>query len=62
MASAGVARKGKTSSVLRFRMHGRPREEVLGRYPELSLKDAREQARKDRILTERGVDVAAEKQ
>jgi len=62
VASARAAIRGKASWVRRFRMHGRSREKVLGRYPELSLKDAREQARKDRILIERGVDVAAEKQ
>lgn len=62
VASAGAAIKGKASWVLRFRLHGRLREKVLGRYPELSLKDAREQARKDRSLIERGVDVAAQKQ
>lgn len=43
VASAGAAIKGKTSWILRFRLHGRGRlrEKVLGRYPELSLKDAR---------------------
>ncbi|MBA4341938.1 MAG: integrase, partial [Methylibium sp.] len=61
-ASAGAAIKGKASWILRFRLHGRLREKVLGRYPELSLKDAREKARKDRILIEQGIDVAAEKQ
>lgn len=62
VAGAGAARKGKASRILRFRAHGRSREKVLGRYPETSLKDAREQARKGRALIERGVDVAAEKQ
>ncbi len=62
VASAGSAIKGKASWILRFRLHGRSREKVLGRYPELSLKDAREKARKDRILIEQGIDVAAEKQ
>lgn len=62
VASATAARSGKASWILRFRVNGRSREKVLGRYPELSLKDAREQARKDRVQIERGVDVAAEKQ
>jgi len=62
VASAKAAREGKASWILRFRVHGRSREKVLGRYPELTLKDAREQARKDRVLIERGVDVAAAKQ
>lgn|GEM_PF-6196961 len=38
VASAGAAIKGKASWILRFRLHGRLREKVLGRYPELSLK------------------------
>jgi hypothetical protein len=29
-------------------MNGRAKEKVLGRYPELALKDAREQVRQDR--------------
>ncbi|MGM9479580.1 tyrosine-type recombinase/integrase [Roseateles sp. NT4] len=62
VASAKSAREGKASWILRFRVHGRSREKVLGRYPELTLKQAREQARKDRALIERGVDVAAAKQ
>jgi hypothetical protein len=62
VASASAASKGKASWILRFRVNGRPREKVLGRYPELSLKGAREQARKDREEVERGVDVAAAKQ
>lgn len=62
VASASSASKGKASWILRFRVNGRPREKVLGRYPELSLKAARDQARKDRLEIERGVDVAATKQ
>ncbi len=62
VASASSASKGKASWILRFRFNGRPREKVLSRYPELSLKAARDQARKDRGEIERGVDVAAAKQ
>jgi integrase len=62
VASASAASKGKASWILRFRVNGRPREKVLGRYPELSLKGARDQARKDREEIERGVDVATTKQ
>ena len=40
----------------------RSKEKVLGRYPELSLKDAREQVRQDRARIERGIDVSAAKQ
>ena len=62
VASLAAANAGKASWVLRYRLNGRAKEKVLGRYPELSLKDAREQARQDRARTERGVDVAAAKQ
>jgi hypothetical protein len=59
VASAPAAQAGKASWILRFRLNGRSKEKVLGRYPELSLKDAREQARQDRVRIERGIDVAA---
>lgn len=62
VASAPAAQAGKASWILRFRLNGRSKEEVLGRYPELSLKDAREQARQDRVRIEHGVDVSAAKQ
>ena len=62
VASAPAAQAGKASWILRFRLNGRSKEKVLGRYPDLSLKDAREQARQDRVRIERGVDVAAAKQ
>ncbi|MCC9598301.1 tyrosine-type recombinase/integrase [Rubrivivax sp. JA1055] len=58
-ASAGV---GKASWILRYRIGGRQREKVLGRYPDLSLKDARELARRDRAQVQQGVDIAAAKQ
>ena len=62
VASTTAAQAGKASWILRFRLNGRFKEKVLGRYPELSLKDARELARQDRAQIERGVDVAAAKQ
>lgn len=62
IATATAARSGKASWILRYRLNGRSKEKVLGRYPELSLKDAREQVRQDRAQIERGVDVAAAKQ
>ena len=62
VASATAAQAGKASWILRFRLNGRFKEKVLGRYPELSLKDARELARQDRAQIERVVDVAAAKQ
>jgi hypothetical protein len=61
IASASAASAGRASWVLRYRLHGLAKEKVLGRYPELSLKDARERARQDRVQIERGVDVAAVK-
>lgn len=62
LASESGARAGKASWVLRYRLLGRNKEKVLGRYPEVSLKDARELARTDRAQVERGIDVAAAKQ
>ncbi|UUX95272.1 site-specific integrase [Aquabacterium sp. J223] len=62
VASVAAAQAGKASWILRYRMNGRAKEKVLGRYPELSLKDAREQTRQDRARIERGIDVAAAKQ
>jgi integrase len=62
VASSAAAQAGKASWVLRYRMNGRSKEKVLGRYPQMSLKDARAQARQDRMQIERGVDVAAVKQ
>lgn len=61
MASAVSAGKGSATWVLRYRFGGANKEKVLGRYPDLSLKDAREAARKDRALIQLGTDVAAEK-
>jgi Arm DNA-binding domain len=62
VASSAAAQAGKASWILRYRLNGHFKEKVLGRYPELSLKDAREQARQDRSQIERGIDVAAAKQ
>jgi integrase len=62
VASSTAAQAGKASWILRFRCTGRFKEKVLGRYPALSLKEARDLARQDRAQIERGVDVAAAKQ
>ena len=62
VASATSARQGKGSWILRFRIGGKQREKVLGRYPDLSLKDARALAREDRLSIQQGKDVAAAKQ
>jgi len=60
-ASAAGAAKGHASWILRFRFGKSSREKVLGRYPDISLKDARELARQDRARIQQGIDVAAEK-
>ncbi|MBK1712138.1 integrase [Rubrivivax gelatinosus] len=62
IASDASAAVGKASWILRYRIGGRQREKVLGRYPDLSLKDARELARRDRAQVQQGVDIAAAKQ
>ena len=62
VASAVSAREGIGTWILRFRFGGRQREKVLGRYPAVSLEEARALARKDRALLQQGTDVAAEKQ
>ena len=62
VASATAAQAGKASWILRYRLNGRSKEKVLGRHPELSLRDARERVRQDRAQIERGIDVAAAKQ
>jgi integrase len=60
-AKEASAREGKASWILRYRHGGRQREKVIGRYPDISLKDARDLARKDRALLQQGVDVGAVK-
>ena len=55
------AREGKASWILRYRHGGRQRENVIGLHPDISLNDARDLARKDRALLQRGVDVGAVK-
>lgn len=53
---------GTAAWILRYRHGGRPRELTLGRYPDLSLKAARERARSERANVQRGVDVAGQRQ
>lgn len=60
-ATEAGARLGKASWVLRYRWAGKNKEKVLGRYPDISLKDARELARRDRVQLQQGVDVAVRK-
>lgn len=60
-AKESSARRGQASWILRYRYGGRLREKVLGRYPDVSLKDARELARRDRSQVQQGIDVGAQK-
>lgn len=55
------ARQGQASWILRYRIGGRRREKVLGRYPDISLKEARELARSNRAQIQQGIDVGAQK-
>jgi integrase len=56
-----LSSKGTASWVLRYRFGNRPRELTLGRYPDLSLADARGEAMQQRALIQKGHDVAQEK-
>jgi integrase len=53
---------GTASWILRYRHAGRPRELTLGRYPDKSLSEARDDARKARASVQSGIDVARQKQ
>ena len=53
---------GTAAWVLRYRFGGKPRELTLGRYPDKSLMQARDDARKARASIQDGIDVAREKQ
>ena len=61
VATKAGACLGKTSWILRYRHGGKGKEKVIGRYPDIALKDTRELARKDRALLQQGVDVGAVK-
>lgn len=53
---------GTSAWVLRYRHGGKPKELTLGRYPDVTLKMARERAREERSNIQKGVDVARERQ
>lgn len=53
---------GVTAWTLRYRIGGRARELTLGRYPDLSLTDARKLAAAKRVEVQQVIDVAAVKQ
>lgn len=57
-----LSKNGAASWVLRYRLAGKQREKTIGRYPDVSLKMAREIAAEDRVRVQQGVDVAREKQ
>lgn len=57
-----LSASGTSAWVLRYRFGGKPRELTLGRYPDKSLAQARDEARKARASIQNGVDVAREKQ
>ena len=61
VATAAGAQLGKASWILRYRFGGRHKEKVIGRYPDISLKEARDLARIDRAQLQQGVDVSAAK-
>lgn len=61
MSTKQAAEKSGTW-VLRYRMGGKQREKTLGRFPDTTLKRARELATEDRAKVQQGVDVAREKQ
>ncbi|MCS3902083.1 integrase [Methylohalomonas lacus] len=57
-----LSAKGTASWVLRYRFGGRQKEMTLGRYPDMTLKMAREEASKARVRIAAGTDVGKEKQ
>lgn len=57
-----LSANGTAAWVLRYRYAGKARELTLGRYPDKSLTQAREDARKARAKIQDGIDVAREKQ
>lgn len=57
-----LSASGVAAWVLRYRFGGKQREKSLGRFPDISLKKARELASADRVRVQQGVDVGREKQ
>ncbi len=57
-----LSEAGTASWILRYRHAGRPRELTIGRYPDKTLAEARDDARKARASIQNGVDVARQKQ
>ena len=57
-----LSKGGSAAWVLRYRIGGKQREKTLGRFPDMSLKKAREIAADDRVKIQQGIDVGREKQ
>lgn len=57
-----LSKAGTASWVLRYTMDGKRKELTIGKYPAISLKDAREMAAKERTRIAKGIDVAKAKQ
>lgn len=57
-----LSKAGTASWVLRYRLGGKSKEVTLGRYPDLSLAEARKLAAERRVQVQQGIDVAATKQ
>jgi integrase len=57
-----LSKAGTATWILRYRLAGKQKELTLGRYPELSLKTARELATEKRGAVQQGIDVGREKQ
>ncbi|MBZ0072338.1 MAG: tyrosine-type recombinase/integrase [Gammaproteobacteria bacterium] len=57
-----LSASGAAAWVLRYRFSGKPRELSIGRYPDYSIKRAKEEALEARVKIQKGVDVAREKQ
>lgn len=56
-----LSASGVASWVLRYRHGGKAKEKTIGRYPDISLADARRLATEDRAKIQTGTDVAMEK-
>ena len=57
-----LSAKGTAAWVLRYRLGGKARELTIGRYPDYSIKRAKEEALEARMKIQKGIDVAREKQ
>lgn len=57
-----LSAKGTAAWVLRYRVGGKARELTIGRYPDYSIKRAKEEALEARVKIQKGIDVAREKQ